>query len=330
MTGYRILAVIMVLGAITVLGAGGVFLWGKSQFEAEGPLSQETITIIPSGAGVKAIARQLSSDGIVTDALVFELGVRLTDKSGSLKAGEYVFAAKSSAKEVLAVIRSGKTRLRRFTIAEGLTSRQIVDQIAVTDGLKGSINFSVPPEGSLLPETYYFSYGEDRQDVIARMARGMSDLVNTLWSGRAAGLPLKSPEEALILASIVEKETGVAGERARVAAVFINRLRLAMRLQSDPTVAYGITLGQAPLDRALTRGDLKAETPYNTYTTAGLPPGPIASPGRAALEAVLNPAQSGDLYFVADGTGGHAFSKTLEEHNRNVRKWRKIRDAAAQ
>jgi UPF0755 protein len=330
MTGIRILAVVLVLLAAAVLGAGGLFLWGKQQFEAAGPLSEGGIAIIEQGSGLKAIAGQLESAGIITDARVFEVAARLTDKHGPLKAGEFEFQAHSSARDVLAIIRSGKTRLRRFTIAEGLTSRQIVDQIAATDGLVGSIYFSTPPEGSLLPETYYFSYGEDRQDVIRRMEKGMSTLIEELWVERSADLPLNSPEQAIILASIVEKETGVAGERARVASVFVNRLRKGMRLQSDPTVAYGITIGEIVLGRALTRADLNSETPYNTYIIAGLPPGPIASPGRAALEAVLHPAQADDLYFVADGSGGHAFAKTLEEHNRNVRKWRKIRDAAAE
>ncbi len=324
--GIRILATVMVLLAAAVGGTGGVFLWGKQQFEAPGPLREDGTIIIESGTGLQAIAEQLEQSGIIDNALVFEIAARLTDKKGPLKAGEYLIHTGDSASTILNILRSGRTHLRRFTIAEGLTSQQIVDQIMADDGFAGSIYFSLPPEGSLLPETYYYSRGEDRQDVIERMARGMSQLLTELWHERAPGLPLETPDDAVILASIVEKETGIADERDRVAAVFINRLRRGMRLQSDPTVAYGITLGRSPLDRALTRSDLKTDTPYNTYVINGLPPGPIANPGRAALEAVLNPAQSDELYFVADGSGGHAFAKTLDEHNQNVRAWRKIRD----
>lgn len=326
----RIFLFSLIAAAFVVLGAGGVFLWGKHQFDAPGPLLEERAVIVASGSGLNKIASQLEDNGIIKDGVIFEAGARLTDEDGSLKAGEFVFPQGVSARTALSIIRSGKTRLRRFTIAEGLTTQQVVDLIATLEGLTGTIYFSIPPEGSLLPETYYFSYGEDRQNVITRMAKGMNNLVAKLWAARVPDLPLQSPDEAIILASIVEKETGVAGERARVAAVFINRLRKRMRLQSDPTVAYGITRGHVRLDRALTRRDLKAETPYNTYTIDGLPPGPIANPGRAALEAVLHPAQSDELYFVADGTGGHAFANTLEEHNRNVRKWRKIRDAVTE
>ncbi len=195
--------------------------------------------------------------------------------------------------------------------------------VAAAEGLSGETG-PVPPEGSLLPETYHYSWNDDRAALVERMQTGMEVVLAELWPERAEGLPINTPEEAVILASIVEKETGVAEERPLVASVFVNRLKRGMRLQSDPTVVYGLTNGQRPLGRTLTFRDLDRPSPYNTYTNGGLPPGPIANPGRAALEAVLHPAESRYLYFVADGTGGHAFAKTLVEHNRNVAKWRKI------
>lgn len=322
--GMRVLTVIFVSFAIVSVAASGVLWWGKSRFDAIGPLISEHTEVIEKGTGLKAIARQLEGNGIIDDARVFEIGARLSDEDGPLRAGEFVFPAGASARTVLSIIRSGKTHLRRLTVAEGLTSTQIVERIKSLDGLRGEIHAPIPAEGSLLPETYYFSYGDERQDVLVRMEKEMASLLATLWLERASDLPLKTPQQALILASIVEKETGVADERAHIAGVFINRLRKGMRLQSDPTVSYGITLGKTPMDRPLTRADLKEKTPYNTYTIYGLPPGPIANPGRAAIKAVLHPAETDDLYFVADGTGGHAFAKTLEEHNRNVRKWRTL------
>ncbi len=322
--GKRFLLIILITLSGALVACGGVYWWGKLRFESVGPLPGEHIEIIKSGSGLEAIAQQLEKNGIIHDALIFELGARLTDQEGTLKAGEFVFPAGVSSRNALKIIRSGKTRLRRLTIPEGHTSLQIVDLINNAEGLKGSVYFPIPPEGTLLPETYYFSYGEDRQDLVQRITVGMNALLSDLWSQRAPDLPIATPEDAIILASIVEKETGVDGERKRVASVFVNRLRLGMRLQSDPTVIYGITLGQRTLGRPLSKADLREKTPYNTYVINGLPPGPIANPGRAAIEAVLHPEETDFLYFVADGTGGHAFSRTLEEHNRNVRKWRKL------
>ncbi len=209
------------------------------------------------------------------------------------------------------------------TLAEGLTSHEIVALVEQAEALEGAVE-AVPSEGSLLPETYHYARGDRRGDLVVRMSRARDELLRVLWPGRAPNLPVATPEHAVVLASIVEKETGVAGERPLVASVFVNRLQKGMRLQSDPTVVYGLTGGTGPLGRALTRKDLQAPSPNNTYLNRGLPPGPIANPGRAALEAVLNPAQTAFLYFVADGSGGHAFAKTLAEHNRNVAKWRKF------
>lgn len=321
--GKRFLQFAVLVIILALLAGGGVAGWVYSEFTRPGPLERDTAVVVPSGGGVKSIASILSSHDVVRNALVFEWGARFSGDAAKLRAGEFSFPAGISAREVMAILKSGKTVQRRLTVAEGLSSSQIVAQLNGTDGLRG-ILMVTPREGSLLPETYYFSYGDERQGIIDRMQQDMAAVVRDLWAGRQADLPLASPEEAIILASIVEKETGVAAERPRVAAVFINRLRLGMRLQSDPTVVYGITGTGEPLGRSLSKADLKAPTAYNTYVIDGLPPEPIANPGFAALKAVLHPAVSNDLYFVADGTGGHAFAETLEQHNRNVRKWRKI------
>ncbi len=322
--GRKLVLIALAVVLLLSIAAGGAAYWVKSQYTAPGALFTDVTMIIERGSGLKSIARQLQKEGVIANAIAFEIGARYSGPVNDLHAGEFAFKAHTSPQEVLAVLKSGKTVLRRFTIAEGLTTKQILEQINDLEGLKGDIYFAPPPEGALLPETYFFSYGEDRQDIVRRMQLGMNKLLHDLWQTRAPDLPLKTPEQALVLASIVEKETGMPEERAHVAAVFINRLRIKMRLQSDPTVAYGITQGMYVLDRPLSKADLKQKTDYNTYIIRGLPPGPIASPGREALKAVMHPAVSQDFYFVADGTGGHAFAKTLSEHNRNVRKWRKL------
>ncbi|MEO3429647.1 endolytic transglycosylase MltG [Pelagibius sp. CAU 1746] len=315
--GIAVAVVILLL-----LTAGGAWVYLQQQFEAPGPLQDETVLIIPRGAGLSAISEDLSKAGVVADPLIFKFGVRLFADATALKAGEYAFAARSSMREVAALLASGRTLVHRLTVPEGLTSAEIVALLEEAEALEGETG-EVPPEGTLLPETYHFHRGDPRADVLARMRQSMDEALAEIWDRRAENLPLKSPEEALVLASIIEKETGVDGERALVAGVFVNRLDKGMPLQSDPTVVYGITLGKAPLGRSLTRKDLAQATPYNTYQINGLPPGPIANPGRAALEAAVNPAQTEYLYFVAAGDGGHAFAKTLAEHNRNVAKWRK-------
>ncbi|MGH6919137.1 MAG: endolytic transglycosylase MltG, partial [Geminicoccaceae bacterium] len=226
---------------------------------------------------------------------------------------------------VINMLARGETVARRLTVAEGLTVAEVFRLLAETEGLSGELP-EPPPEGSLLPETYFYALGDERAALVRRMQRGMRQLLDELWPARVDALPLADREQALILASIVDKETGVAEERGAVAAVFYNRLRRGMRLQSDPTVIYGLTEGNGPLDRELTRADWLHDSPYNTYLIDGLPPGPIGNPGRAALEAVLNPDDVDYLYFVADGSGGHAFGRTLEEHNRNVAKWRRLKN----
>jgi UPF0755 protein len=314
---------VLVIGAACV----GAAWWAFEQYRRPGPLVAESTVVIPKGADVSAIAARLADAGIIADPLIFRLGARFDEADERLRAGEYAFVPGISAREVVAKLTEGQTVVRRLTIPEGLSAAEVVALIAAADGLEGEVG-PIPAEGSLLPETYYISYGDSRADLIRRMAEAMDTTLAELWEDRAPDLPLETPEEALILASIVEKETAVPEERPRVAAVFVNRLRKGMLLQSDPTVAYGLALEAGPATRPLTFADLKKPTPYNTYLIEGLPPGPIANPGRAALEAALHPAETEEFYFVADGTGGHAFAQTLEEHNRNVANWRKIQKKA--
>jgi UPF0755 protein len=306
-----------------VLAAFAVWHLAVERFEGPGPLAAERIVIVPRGAGVERIAQTLADSGVIEDVILFQLGVRVLEAGRRLKAGEYRFPAAVSMHGAVAILEQGQTVVHSLTVPEGLTSAQTVALVAAAEALSGEIG-AVPGEGSLLPETYHFKRDDERAALLGRMAEAMDRTLAALWAARAKDLPLKTPDEALVLASMIERETGVAGERPLVASVFVNRLRRGMRLQSDPTVVYGITGGQAPLGRALTRQDLQAPTAYNTYTIDGLPPGPIANPGRAALEAALRPTESPYLYFVADGTGGHAFASTLQEHNRNVAKWRKV------
>ena len=240
-----------------------------------------------------------------------------------MRAGEYRFPAGISMDAAIALLASGETVKRRITVAEGLTTGEVLDLVGANEGLAGDL----PPdvgEGSLLPETYYFSYGDTRSGLVRRMRESMKATLAALWEKRDPNILLATPEEALVLASIIERETALASERARISAVFHNRLRHGMRLQSDPTVAYALTLGRVPLDRPLARSDLRVDSPYNTYRVNGLPPGPIANPGRASIEAALHPAPTHELYFVADGTGGHAFARSFAEHLRNVARWRRI------
>ncbi|MEL0106939.1 MAG: endolytic transglycosylase MltG [Rhodospirillaceae bacterium] len=315
--------IFLFLALMLAIGAG-VYAWGYSQFHQPGPLKSAKTIIVPRGAGVEQIASLLKNSGIIVSPLVFTVGVRLQRISKGLQAGEFQFSAKMSARDVAAHLRSGKTVVRRVTIPEGLSTAEILTLLHRTEGLAGGVLKLMPiAEGTLLPETYHFSYGDSRESIIRRMRKNMSTTLNRLWPGREDGLPIQSQQEALILASIVEKETALAPERAKIAGVFINRLRKKMPLQSDPTVLYAVTQGQRTLDRPLSRADLAFESPYNTYLHKKLPPGPICNPGEASLRAVLNPEKTDALYFVADGKGGHAFARTLKEHNRNVARWRK-------
>lgn len=312
---------------VLVAGIAGAVGWQR--YTAPGPSAADTTIVIPRGSGVQAIADQLEAAGIVRTRWDLLIAAKLRDSARRLKAGEYAFAAGMSLRSVLDLLESGKTVVRRITIPEGLTASQIVDLLRADPALAGEIA-DIPQEGSLLPETYHYAFGDSRTGILDRMQSAMRTELAKLWAARQPELPLKTPEEAVILASIVEKETGVAAERAKVAGVFINRLRLGMRLQSDPTTIYALTGGKGPLDRPLTRADWKVESPYNTYFVDGLPPGPIANPGRDSLAAVLAPERHDYLYFVADGTGGHAFAETLAEHNRNVAAWRRFQRETGQ
>ena len=315
----------LILGFCFVVGVGsaGTGFWVYGGFIRPGPLQHDTILIVPPSTGINIIAKELASRGIISKAFIFRVGVKFFSEQEVMKAGQYLFTAHLSSRDVVKLLQTGKTVVHRITFAEGLTSTEIAAQLALTEGLTGDLSLPIA-EGSLLPETYHFSYADPRSGLIKRMRKGLSKLMMGLWPYRDANLPFKSQREALILASIVEKETGKPSERAHIAGVFINRLRKKMRLQSDPTVVYGITKGQGPLGRSLRRSELRQKTAYNTYTNYGLPPTPIANAGRKSIEAVLHPMKTNDFYFVADGTGGHVFSRTLKQHNRNVSKWRKI------
>ena len=287
-----------------------------------GPHGDTARVLLASGSSSRTIADTLRKSGVVRSALLFRGLVRISGEAANLRAGEYDIPANANMSAVLRVITGGDIVLHPITIAEGLTSMQIVDVLRAQDVLRGDA--ALPKEGSLLPETYNVARGMTRRALIAKMQSDQKRVIDTLWPKRQKNLPIKSKREALILASIVERETGIASERPLVAAVFTNRLRKKMRLQSDPTIIYGLVGGKGKLGRPIRRSEIRRTTPYNTYRINGLPPTPIANPGRDAIAAVLNPAASKALYFVADGTGGHAFAETLSQHNKNVRRWRQI------
>ncbi len=314
-----------IVPALLLLAASfaSLVLWVWCDWTSPGPLPETTTIVVPKG-GVIDITLALKRRGVISHNWVFLLGIVTTGESGRLKAGEYEFAAAITPGGVAELLASGKTVRHKFTVPEGLTSAEIVAVINGLPALDGAID-KPPPEGSLLPQTYFYSLGDKRSAVIERMERSMTRTLAEVWSGRGANLPLATPAEALTLASIVEKETGRDDERPHVAGVFLNRLRLGIRLQADPTVAYALTHGRAALDRPLGHEDLSIESPYNTYLMKGLPPTPISNPGLAALKAVMHPQSSEDLYFVAigDGTGRHVFAKTLAEHNEHVAELRR-------
>ncbi len=318
-------ALFLVLG-----GFGAVVFVVQSQFAAAGPLQEDRTIIIPRGEGRLEIAERLEREGIIGNRWVFIVNhlVRSTLNGDRLdmKAGEFEVVAHASMEDVLGTLVEGKSVQYKITVPEGLTSQQAVARLQQDENLTGEIS-SIPLEGSLLPDTYPYSRDTDRQAILDRMAQAQQEFLNGLWEKRQEGLPINSLEEAVILASIVEKETAVAEERALTAAVFMNRLRKGMRLQSDPTIIYGLVGGRGSLGRPILKSDIQSKTAYNTYTINGLPPTPICNPGREAILAVLNPAATNALYFVADGTGGHAFSETLAQHNAAVAKWRKIERA---
>ncbi|MCW2282898.1 UPF0755 protein [Rhodoblastus acidophilus] len=309
------------LVAAVVAGLGIVMASRSARLP--GPLTADKTVVIPPGSDADDISQILVDQGVIDNRLSFAVAMFVEGLRGKLKAGEYLFKQNASLQEVIDEIVQGRAILHALTIPEGLTSRQIVDKLREDQALAGDIR-EIPREGALLPETYKFQRGDSRDKLLQKMARDQKALVDEIWRRRSPDLTLSSPTEMVTLASIVEKETGKADERPHVASVFLNRLKKRMRLQSDPTVVYGLAPGQPYLGHSLTREDLESRTPYNTYVIDGLPPGPIANPGRAALEAVANPSRTADLYFVADGTGGHVFSETLDAHNKNVQRWRQL------
>ncbi len=365
---------------------GGVILWGRAEYSAEGPLTEAICVQVDRGSNMRKVSRDLESKGAVSSATIFRMGADYTDKTDDLKAGSFLVQPGTSMAGIVDVVTEGgastcgtevvyrigvnrvsvqvreldpatnrfveraaftpgdeavpeiygqlkdkaDTRFR-VAMAEGVTSWQVVEALRGIEVLKGDIA-EVPPEGALAPDSYEVRPGDERSGIISEMAAAQETLVAAAWEARAPDLPVGSPEELLVLASIVEKETGVPEERGQVASVFVNRLNQGMRLQTDPTVIYGITEGKGVLGRGLRQSELRKETPWNTYVIAGLPPTPIANPGRASLMAAAQPETTDYVFFVADGTGGHAFATTLEEHNANVARWRQIeaeRGAAA-
>ncbi len=310
-------------GLLLLLAAAGALAWwGWRDFTAPGPLAETRRLIAPKGAGLTALAALLAREGAIRDPLIFRAFVMAGGDQHRLRAGEYDFPPGASAALVRDMLVEGRTVVRRVTIPEGVTTAEALALLRAAEGLVGEA--PDPGEGRLLPETYHYSHGDSRAGLVARMRQAMDEALAEAMSRRAAGSPLGTPLDLLTLASIIEKETGKAGERARIAGVLVNRLKRGMRLQTDPTVIYALTGGKGPLDRPLRRADLRLEHPYNTYRIEGLPPGPIANPGRAALEAAARPAATEALYFVADGEGGHSFARSLREHNRNVARYRSL------
>ena len=319
----RAVAVVLVL-LLLAGGAAALALWAYNQ---PGPLPAAQAVVVPHG-GIEQVAEALARDGVIASPLRLHVAVFATAGEGPLHAGELEFPAAASLHQVLAVLRTAKPIQHHVTIPEGLTAAQVATLLDRTPVLEGDP--VMPAEGGMLPETYAFDRGTTRAALAERAARDMDRALGRVWAERSPTLPLDSPRDALILASIVERETAKPEERPHIAAVFLNRLRIGMKLQSDPTVAYSASGGTGLLSHGLTRSELERDDPYNTYRIGGLPPGPISMPGLAALRAVTQPAQSDDLYFVADGTGGHVFARTQEEHLRNVAHWREVERARRQ
>lgn len=313
---------IITLLLLAMIGAGAAYYYGRQILEAPGPLQDDKIVNIPQRAGKRDIADVLAREGVIdVNPWIFIGGVYALKASSDLKPGEYAFQKNASLRDVIGVIVEGKVVQHGVTIPEGLTSEQIVARLSDNEIFTGSVR-EIPREGTLLPETYKFPRGTSREQVIQRMQQAQKRVLAEIWERRSPDLPVRTPEQLVTLASIVEKETGKPDERSRVAAVFVNRLKQKIKLQSDPTIIYGLVGGKGTLGRPIKRSEITQPSPYNTYVIEGLPPGPISNPGRASLEATANPARTRDLYFVADGTGGHAFTETYDLHQKNVAKLR--------
>jgi UPF0755 protein len=315
-------AVISIFALLAIV-VGAVLFVGNQRFEAPGPLSEDRIVTVPRGSGIRDIADVLTREGVIDQPWIFIGGVLALKAREDLKAGEYQFKAHASLHDVVSTIVEGRVVPHQLSLPEGLTSEQIVARLLDDDILTGNVT-EIPREGSLLPDTYNFTRGVSREQMIQRMQQAQQRLVKEIWDHHSSDLPIKTPDQLVILASLVEKETAKPEERTRVAAVFINRLKQKMKLQSDPTIIYGLVGGKGTLGRPIMKGEIDQPTPYNTYQIDGLPPGPICNPGRASLEAAANPARTRELYFVADGTGGHVFAETYDQHQRNVAKLRAL------
>src|SRR5262245_32492688 len=316
--GNAIITILILL----MIGAGVSYYYGKQILASAGPLKEDRIVNIAARAGKRDISDVLQKEGVINvNPWIFIGSVYALKASSDLKPGEYLFQKNASLRDVIGTIVEGKVVQHAVTIPEGLTSEQIVARLSENDIFAGSVR-EIPREGTLLPETYKFPRGTTRDQVIQRMQQTQKRVLAEIWERRNADIPVKSPEQLVTLASIVEKETGRADERSRVAAVFTNRLRQKIKLQSDPTIIYGLVGGKGTLGRPIKRSEITQPSPYNTYVIEGLPPGPISNPGRASLEATANPARTRDLFFVADGTGGHAFTETYDQHQKNVAKLR--------
>jgi UPF0755 protein len=317
--GNAIFTILIVLAVVV----GAALLLGKQRFDTRGPLAEDKVVNIPRGLGIRDIADLLVREGVIDQPWTFVGGVIVLKARDELKFGEYQFPKQASLHDVISTIVEGKVVLHQISVPEGLTSEQIVQRLLDIDILNGNIR-EVPREGSLLPESYKFTRGTPREQVIQRMQQQQRRIVQEIWDHRMADLPLKTPEQLVTLASIIEKETSRPDERTRVAAVFVNRLKQKIKLQSDPTIIYGLVGGKGTLGRPIMEGEIRQPTPYNTYVIEGLPPGPIANPGRASLEAAANPARTKEIFFVADGTGGHAFAENYDQHQKNVERLRAI------
>ena len=316
--GNAVITIVLVL----MIGVGAIYVYGKQKIEAAGPLQEDKVVNIPARAGMTDIADILQREGVIDNNRWAFIGSVFALKARSeLKPGEYSFQRNASLRDVIGTMVEGKVVQHAVTIPEGLTSEQIVARLSENEIFAGAVK-EMPREGTLLPETYKFPRGTTRDQVIARMQQTQKRMLAEIWERRNPDIPIKTPEQLITLASIVEKETGKADERTRVAAVFVNRLRQKIKLQSDPTIIYGLVGGKGTLGRPIKRSEIQQPSPYNTYVVDGLPPGPIANPGRASLEAAANPARTRDLFFVADGTGGHAFTETYDQHQKNVAKLR--------
>jgi UPF0755 protein len=316
--GNALLTVVFLL----TIAAGVGFVVGKQRFDLPGPLPTEKVVDIPRG-GIRDVAELLVREGVIDQPYLFVAGALMMKARDDLKYGEYLFPKNASLRDVVDTMLEGKVVQHQFTVAEGLTSDQVVQRLLENEVLSGNIR-EIPREGTLLPESYRFTRGTTREQMLQRMQQAHRRVLQEIWDRRMPDLPVRSVEQLVILASIIEKETGRPEERTRVAAVFVNRLKQKMKLQSDPTIIYGLVGGRGSLGRPIMRSEIEQPTPYNTYIIDGLPPGPIANPGRASLEAAANPARTKELFFVADGTGGHAFADTYDQHQKNVARLRSI------